>query len=322
MSRIPSQHCIVPYNNSVIIHVVSISPLSFFFFFFSFFFLMFLDGIDKNVYNQTCFALVSGMVPTTTTTSVEPAAATAVNMAEVHKTKSLVVRQSAEATATNEKEVMREQFRKNLQASLLERADQLIADKTSAATTISTSDQESSTKTAATTVGASQPPDLFHDYYCNYYNESLTTPNATLAQLNYEVFVKSCYLLSSIGCCTGTLFQMYQQNQVGLLTSKTFDILPPCWLNYLQFYCPTTSLSTMCYKGSFATQTTIVANFTITKTVDLLFPNMYNQSSILLTQGILTGVLGKLGLAGAPYNFVLTNPFQVMIVGYTYYSCK
>lgn len=257
-----------------------------------------LHEIDRNAANQTCFALVSSMIPPIPTPPTPPATP-------------IVVKESTEVkeTATVES-VSTNTVQSSFQSMVQDRVQTLMAANTANAIV------------PAASAAASKPPALFNDFYCNYYNESLTTPNADLAQLNYEVFVKSCQLFSVLGCCTGTLFQMLQQNQVSLLATKSANLIPPCWLNYLQFNCPTTSLSTMCSKGSIASQTTIVGNFSLTNTVPLLFPNMYNQTSIVLTQEILTLALAELSLSAEPYHFLPTYPFQVMLIGYTYFDCK
>jgi len=179
------------------------------------------------------------------------------------------------------------------------------------------------TDTDLTVVGASTPPVLFTNYYCNYANLNSSVFDINKAKMNLFVLQSLCNKLSSFGCCAGSMIQYLQQNQVSVLQGGSPLIVPPCVLNYLTQHCSTmTSLDTLCNAQSVASQTTIMANVTLTKTSSNLkqFPNIYNEASVLNFQGTVSAVLTGFGFNIEPYHFLSTYPFQVMLSGYVYYN--
>lgn len=176
--------------------------------------------------------------------------------------------------------------------------------------------------------------DVF-DYYCNYYGLNATHYNATIAKQNRLTFVKMCSLFSTLGCCTATSISMIQQNQIkaiaSLATGASFTptIFPPCLLHYLNSHCSGVDLSYYCNNGSIANTTSLIGSIYIPYTSmsskpapTYSFPNMYNESSVLVLQGVITAFLVAKGLSVAPYYMSASTPFQVQIIDYTYYNSK
>lgn len=170
-----------------------------------------------------------------------------------------------------------------------------------------------------TTGGSLHLPDIAHDYTCNYFGLNATSYNQTVAKENLKVLQTTCGILASFGCCAGSGISMVQLNQIQALKTKKPVDFPPCFLNYQRLSCPPVHLNQMCTKGSMANQATIQAYFSLPK-ANAQFPNVYNQTSILTFQGIVSTGLSTFGYGKQPYNFNAKSPFQVYIIGYTYYN--
>eukprot|EP01039_Chlorochromonas_danica_P005869 gene5869-6463_t len=152
---------------------------------------------------------------------------------------------------------------------------------------------------------------------CNYYNSPT---------YNTQVLKQFCATFSAMDCCANSGFWLLSGNQMSTNISK-FTVLPPCLANYLSSASCTSTLSsssnfslkTLCAQGSMASQTVFQTWFTLPHTAGY-YTNVYDKSSLIQAQGLLTAALVKANSAFAsqPYNLQTSYPFQVRIIGYSY----
>lgn len=156
--------------------------------------------------------------------------------------------------------------------------------------------------------GGSSPVTPFN-MQCNYVNNPTN---------NRNVLNNFCRSFSGFGCCAASGMQIIFANQ---MNTSHLNIWPPCFLNYLREQCPGVDLRDYCSTGSVAGQAIYHGSFVIPSTATN-YVNVYNTTSVVHAQGILTGMFAGANpvLAQQPFNLNSGYPFAISITGYAYYN--
>lgn len=164
------------------------------------------------------------------------------------------------------------------------------------------------------------------DFTCAY------TTNSTI---NYGIQSGTCAELSKYGCCATTGITIVHQNQLAVLqsamntsTPPDFTVFPPCLMRFLHSSaCPGVQLMNYCSNGSIATTSAMtgsifIANNDPPEGEAPPFPDVYNKSSTIQLQAVLTNALVNANPAfqGPPYYLNPQYPFQIQIIDYVYYD--
>ena len=166
------------------------------------------------------------------------------------------------------------------------------------------------------------------DPTCNYFNISSTWNPLSQSVMDFNNLVLSgvCGQFVTYGCCAANIVSLVAQDQTSATDIKIF---PPCLLRYINVACPLASLTDFCHNGSVANLTTMVGAISMDKIPpnSLLqpFPNMYDLTSILTLQGLISfGFSGVPGLNAIeqPYALNPLKPLQVQITDFVYYNAS
>jgi hypothetical protein len=170
------------------------------------------------------------------------------------------------------------------------------------------------------------PPNDFYDFNCTY--NTFALPPAYQEAYDTNVKKQFCALFSATGCCTANILGMLQQSPVPPTQPK---LLPPCFLSYLNGYCPGVNLTTFCRTGATADLSTFTATIQIPNCPTCptasggqlkAFPNMYLQSSVLTLMGVVAAAFGSTNATFTiePYKLSPSLPFNVEIIDFVYYD--
>lgn len=152
-------------------------------------------------------------------------------------------------------------------------------------------------------------------------------------QTNLFVDAQVCAKLSTFGCCAATGISMAAQNPIGGLSAVAAGgavdptIFPPCLLKYLKDACPPVDLQLYCTNGSIANTVIITGVLFMPKQPVppplKSFPNMYDKTSVLTLQGVLSAGLASVpGFTLWPFLFNAKSPLMIQMMDYTYYGGK
>lgn len=136
----------------------------------------------------------------------------------------------------------------------------------------------------------------------------------------------TCAALSTWGCCAATGITMAQQNPVGsiaaLATGGTANpvVFPPCLSRYMTDACPAVDLANYCTNGSIASTTVHKGSFLVSLSPSTGLQNLYTKTGTLNMMGIIQLALVAVAPSLRAWPYLFTNPLQVQIVDYTYFS--
>ena len=159
-------------------------------------------------------------------------------------------------------------------------------------------------------------PDLL-DFTCAY--------TASGIPANF-VLGGTCAELSTWGCCAATGITMAQQNPVSsiaaLASGGSADpiVFPPCLYRYITDACPAVDLTNYCTNGSIASTTVNRGTFFAALTPSTGLPNAYTKLGTLTISTVIQRVLILMVPSFAAWPYLFTNPLQIQIVDYTYFS--
>lgn len=170
------------------------------------------------------------------------------------------------------------------------------------------------------------PPNDFYDFNCSY--NTFPLPPAYQQDYNTAYKQKICSLFSATGCCTANIIGMLQQSPVPPTSPKIF---PPCFLSYLNGFCPGVNLTTFCRTGATADLSTFTGTIQIPNCPTCpgssggklqAFPNMYDQNSVLALMAVAAGAFGAVNnsFADEPYNLKATLPLNIEVIDFVYYN--